>query len=625
MSLLDTDKKLVGGQGAPTIAFNYANTKNLLGESSLQLEAGAWPTANDQVVIDKASAKRAGYKVGDEVTLIAPYGQLLRHAELVGTANFNGGGTAGATLLIFSTPGAQQIFLEGRDVFTSAGLSGKPGVSQKELVAAAKKVLPSTYTAVTGDKVVEESQSEIGQFLGIIKTLLLVFALVAIVVGAFIIVNTFSILIAQRVRELALLRALGASRKQVTRSVLFEALVMALIASVIGIIAGWGLALGLAGLFNGIGLQIATSALDITPRTILICLIVGVLVTMLSAYIPARRAAKVPPVAAMRDDVQSKPRSLRRRTLLGTIFLIVGAAAAVLGVTGAPGNDAAWIGVGAFIWIITVAVISPVIGKPVLLLCRAVFGRLFGTAGRLAGENALRDPRRTGATASALMIGLALVSTIGVLASSMNSSADDLVDENFSSDFLIQSQNFGAFPAAIGDAMEKVDGVDIVSRQQFAAVKVSSADVKSRNDYITANDAGFDDDLQARHDQGQAGDHRARGDRQHRRRQEVRRPPGSTLTLKFTAGKVQDVEVVGVFKSGTPVTGSISVPFDVLQGRRVCSARTPRSASTSSTAPTRRRCTRRSTRSSRTCRSSRCRTATSSPTASVARSTSCST
>ncbi|MGK2874705.1 MAG: ABC transporter permease [Nocardioides sp.] len=469
LSLLDSDGALVGGTGAPTLAFNYNDTLNMDGQQILVLDSGKWPTAPGEVVLDASSADRADYELGDTVTMLAPYGEVDRAATLVGTANFNGGGTAGATLVLFDTEQAQDIFLGGADAFTSVALTAVDGVSQTDLVAAVNQVVPDGFEAVTGDQIVEDAQSTVGAILGVISTFLLVFALIAVLVGGFIIVNTFSILVAQRIKELALLRALGASRNQVTRSVLTEALVMALIATTIGIGIGWALARGLAALFGAVGLEISGSALVLTPAAVITSYLVGVLVTLVAAYLPARRAGKVAPVAAMRSDGAQPAASLRRRTIIGVVIIVFGAGLAVAGIGGAPGPAAVWVGAAALLWVLTVAAISSVAGRPVLVACRAVFGRLFGMAGRLAGENALRDPRRTGATASALMIGLALVSVIGVLAASLNKTVDDTVDEQFTSDFLVQSTNFQPFTTAIGDQMEQVDGVETLDRQQFAS------------------------------------------------------------------------------------------------------------------------------------------------------------
>jgi putative ABC transport system permease protein len=559
--LLDKHGKLVGGQGAPTLAFNHSGSPNMLGEQILELRSGRWPQASDEILLDHSAADRGGYRVGDTVKVIAPQGDPIRSLRLVGTADFNGGGTAGAILVIFDTPGAQRMFLGGRDAYTSVSLTAADGVGQAQLVAAAKKVLPSGFTAVTGDKVVAESQDAVGQFLGVISTFLLVFAIIAVIVGGFIIVNTFSILVAQRTRELALVRALGASRRQVTGSVLLEALVTGLVATTLGIALGWGLARALAALFRAFGLDIAGDALTLTSRTIVLSYAVGVLVTLVAAYLPARRAARVPPVAAMRDDAVPRERSLRRRTLVGAVVLAVGAAIAIAGLFDPPGNDAAWIGVGAVLWILTVAAISAALGRPVLVLCRGVFQRLFGTSGRLAGENALRDPRRTGATASALMIGLALVSLIGILAASLNGSVNDLVDKEFKADFVVQSAAFTPFPTEVGDQLAEVPGVGSVSRQQFAVARLGGVDGKTT--YIMAND----DQLTRTYDfDVDAGRTTLHGDEAFVTTDTAKEHGwrvGSRITLAFPGGATLTPTVVGIIEPSV-VVGNINVPLDRL-------------------------------------------------------------
>lgn len=558
MSLLASDGTLVGGTGAPTLAFNHTDGPNMAGEPPMLLSSGRWPTAPDEIVLDDAAADNGDYALGDEVKLLAPFGRSERTATLVGTAEFNGGGTAGATLLVFSTEGAQDLFLDGADAFHQVSLTAADGVSQEELAAAAAKVAPEGFEAVTGDQVAEESQDAVGQFLDVISTFLLVFAIIAVIVGGFIIVNTFTILVAQRSRELALLRALGASRRQVTQSVLLEAVVMSTFAATVGIGLGWLLARALAALFRAVGLDIAGDALTLDAQSVVISYAVGIGVTLVAAFLPARRAGKVAPVAAMRADSAPVRDSLRRRTIIGAVLAAIGIGFAVVGVRGGPGPDALWVGIAAGIWILTAAGISSVIGRPVLVLCRGLFGRIFGTTGRLAGENALRDPRRTGATASALMIGLALVSCIGVLAASLNSSVDDVVDEQFTSDFLVQSTNFLPFTTAVGDDLEKVDGVAVVSRQQWTAAQVDDSTV-----FVSGNDAGFDDiydldvvdgrqELQGKEalvSDGFAEDHDLL--------------VGSPLELTFLAGKTLDLEVAGIAE-GNEVTGDVSVPLDLL-------------------------------------------------------------
>ncbi len=563
MYLLDTDGKLVGGQGAPTLAFNYNDTPNLLGEPSLELTTGDWPDGPTDVVLDTGAAEDAGYTVGDEITVIAPSGDSIANVRktltLTGTAEFNGGGTAGAILVIFSTDGAQQLFLGGQDAFTSVALTAAPGVTQQELVSAAAEVIPDSYEAVEGDTVAKESQDAIGQFLDVISTFLIAFAVIAILVGGFIIANTFSILVAQRIRELALLRALGASRKQVRRSVLLEAGLMALLGASLGIGVGLLLARALAALFRGFGLDINSDALDLTSATIALAYGVGLAVTLVSAYLPARRASRTAPVAAMRSDTAPAEGSLRRRGLIGGFVMLVGVGLAVAGILGAPGNDAIWIGAAAVIWILTAAVISPVLGHPLLLGCRALFGAVFGTTGRLAGENALRNPRRTGATASALMIGLALVAAVGTLAASLSATSDDLVDDQFAADFLVQSASFQSFPTGIGDDMAKVDGVELLTRDQYTPALIAG-----EPSAILGVDPAYDQiyELDVIEGTQELGDDQAVLTDDEAREQGV--GLGDRIELGFPGEKTAKVEVVGIIEP-TPVLGSVNVPLQVLE------------------------------------------------------------
>ena len=559
MNLLDSHGDLVGGTGAPTLAFNHTGGLNMAGEAMTVLKAGTWPGPNE-IVLDSGAAKRAGYHVGDTVSLLPPTSTDQLTMRLAGTAEFNGGSTAGSTLLIFDTATAQKIFLGGRDVFTSASLTAADGVSQTALAAAAQKVLPADFEAVTGDKVVSQSKDAVGQFLDVISVFLLVFALIAVVVGAFIIVNTFTILVAQRTRELALLRALGATRRQVTRSVLAEALAMAIVASTIGIAIGWALARGLASVFRAVGLDISSRVLVLDTRSVAISYAVGIVVTMVAAYLPSRRAGRVAPVTAMRGDLARTAAPLRLRVLIGAVLFALGAGLVVAGFAGAPGSTAAWVGAAALIWVLTLAATSSVVGRPVLVLCRSLFARFFGTSGRLAGENALRDPRRTGATASALMIGLALVSTIGVLASSMNRTIDDIVDEQFTSDFLVQSSTFMPFSTAIGDEIANVPGVATVSRQQMVSGTLQgTGDTGSLMGIDDAFTSIFTLPMTAGTDRISGNEAIINTDVAKQRHWHV----GSTFTVTFPAGHALHLTVAGI-SDPVQVTGSISVPLDLL-------------------------------------------------------------
>ncbi|MBO0842409.1 MAG: ABC transporter permease, partial [Nocardioides sp.] len=483
LHLLDRHGDLLESSGAPTLAFNHNGARNLLGRPMLDLHGGHWPRTTSEITLDPTTAAKAGYHVGDTVTVLEPGGETHERLRLSGLASFSGGsGTAGSQLVLFSTAGAQKMFLGGRDEYTGVALTAAPGVSRAALAKAADRVVPQGFEAVSGDTVVKESDDAVNSLLSVITTFLVVFAVIAVIVGGFIIINTFSILIAQRSRELALLRALGASRRQVTTSVLVQALVMALVASTIGIVTGWAIAHGLAAVSRRFGFDISASALTLTPRTVWISYAVGVGVTLVAALLPSRRAAKVPPVAAMRADHQPRPRTMAWRTTIGIVLLIAGIGAAVWATGRAPavfgrtlpplpeppGNNAIWVGVGAGVSILTVAAISASIGRPVLVVLRTLAGLVFRMPGRLAGENALRDPRRTGATASALMIGLALVSLIGVLAASMNASIADVVNKQFNADFIVSGATGSAFPTSVGDKIARTSGVMEVSRMQYA-------------------------------------------------------------------------------------------------------------------------------------------------------------
>lgn len=470
--VIGTDGKIVGGTGAPTISGNYNDAPSITGKPALSISEGRAPEQSGEVVLDPRTADNAGYEVGDTVTMVTAGDNPMLTAKLVGLAQFGGGGLAGASLVLFDTKTAQDLFLDGRDAYSTVALTAEPGVSQKTLAASAQALLPDGIEAVTGDKVAKETQSTVNQALSFINIFLLVFAAIALVVGTFLIINTFSILVAQRSRELALLRALGASRRQVTRSVLLEALVVGFVGATLGLLGGWGLAAGLKAIFGSFGLDLSATPLVFSLRTVLVSYAVGLIVTLVAAYLPARRASRIPPIAAMRDDVALPESSIHRRMLVGGALAAVGVVAMVVGLRGSGGSAAAYIGGGAFGILIGVALMSPVLGRPVLLALGAVYRRMFKTVGVLATENSLRNPRRTAATASALMIGLTLVTTMSVLGSSVNASIDAGVKEQFTTDFLLTNQIGLDFSPTIAADARKLDGVGEVASMQSLPTRI---------------------------------------------------------------------------------------------------------------------------------------------------------
>ena len=473
LTLVGSDGKLVAGFGPPTLSFSYDDAPAMTGEQMVVVSEGRPPSADGEVAIDATSAEKGGYELGDTVTLVSAGDQPTIEATLVGLAQFGGGSMAGASLVLFDVGYAQDLFLDGLDVYNSVSLTADDDVTPQELAYEAQKVLPDGFEAATGDAVAAESEDVIGEILGFLTTILLVFAGIAIVVGTFLIINTFSILVAQRSRELALLRALGASRRQVSRSVLIEALVVGLIGSTVGVLLGIGLAQGLTALFKSFGLDVSDTPLVISPRTWVVGYVVGLLVTLVAAYLPARRASRVAPVAAMRDDVALPESSMRLRMLVGAVLVVIGAGLVWLGLSGVD-NGAWYVGGGVFAILIGVSLMSPLLSHPVLIALGGLF-RPFGLVGRMATQNALRNPRRTAATASALMIGLTLVTTMSILGSSVNKSVDVGVTKEFTSDFLLTNPVGAPFSTSIAEEIRGIDGVGDVVEAQFVPARVGGS------------------------------------------------------------------------------------------------------------------------------------------------------
>ncbi len=465
--------KVIGGNGPPGLGLSYSGARNIAGRPIITLSAGRLPRAPYQIALDADTARKAGYRLGDRVPLATAATPPTMHARLVGLVSFAGGGLGGASLTVFDTAFMHDHFFHGADGWSSVTLQAAPGVSQRRLAAAAQRVLPSGFVARTGDSVVKANQADLDRVLGFLTTFLLVFAAISLVVGTFLIVNTFSILVAQRSRELALLRALGASRGQVNRSVLLEAAVVGVVGSTVGLGVGYLLALGLRGLFRAFGLDLGNAALAVHPRTVLASYAVGLLVTVAAAYVPARRAGSVAPVAALRDDVALPESSLRRRLVAGAVLVVGGAAAMAGGFSRGGDPGLILLGVGMLAILVGVASVSPWLGRPVTAVFATGYRRVFGTVGLLAAQNSLRNPRRTAATASALMVGLTLVTLMSVLGRSAQASTDKAVQGTLSSQLVVSNVVGSPFSPAVAREVRKVAGVQQVVqfRTAFGSVK----------------------------------------------------------------------------------------------------------------------------------------------------------
>ncbi len=478
VTLVDAAGDAVGATGAPTFGVSWSDDPDL---SPLRLVEGRGPQRAGEIAIDTQALQAGGFELGDTVRVLTP-GPAVQ-GELVGVFRFGtSGNLAGATLTAFERQQAQRLLLGGNR-WTDVRAMAQPGVSQQTLADRVTDALDGSpvgpVRVQTGEQASDEAAADLTEGLGFITTFLLVFAGVALFVGAFIIVNTFSVLIARRTRELALLRAVGASRRQVTLSVLAEALLVGLVGGVLGLAFGVVLAIGLRELFGLVGFEIPAGSLVLQPRTVVVSVAVGVLLTMIAAWLPARRAGRVPPMAALRDDVVLPSRSLHVRTLTGVVLLTVGSVLLGLGLSGQVPTGIAWTGAGILLVFLAVALLAAVLAGPVTSALGAPVRT--STVGRLAVRNAQRDRRRTAATAGALMIGLALVTMIGVLGASSTRSVEATIADVIRSDFIVTSTTFQPFSPELGDEIEQVAGVGLVSRLGVAPVALGEVTAEQQD------------------------------------------------------------------------------------------------------------------------------------------------
>ena len=470
--IVDREGEPVGdpGNGAPTYGGNWITIDDL---NPFVLTEGAPPTADDEVVIDKASADDTGYAVGDTARVLTVSGS--HEVTVTGIARFGEvDSPAGASYVLFTDEAAQELVAEpGR--FDAVTAVAEQGVGEEELASRIQAALPDTAEALTGSEITEETQSDIKEQLSFFNIFLMVFAVIALFVGSFIIYNTFSIVVAQRSREMALMRAIGASRRQVLGSVLLEAVVVGLIASVVGLVAGIGVAAGLKALLAGFGIDIPAGGIVLLPRTVVVALVAGLFVSVASAVFPARRASKVPPIAAMRDVAHDTSGHSRKRVVIGVAVVALGAAAIAAGLVG--GAAIAAVGLGAMLVFVGVAILGPTIAGPVARVIGAPLPRFKGMAGTLARENAMRNPKRTSATAAALMIGVGLVGFITIVASSTKASIDDVLSDTFTGDVVIDSGSFGfgGLPPELAERVAALPEVEAASGIRFTPAEIDGS------------------------------------------------------------------------------------------------------------------------------------------------------
>ncbi|MFF7974150.1 FtsX-like permease family protein [Streptomyces sp. NPDC007905] len=539
------DGKLLGA-GWQSEGGNYWGAK----DERYPVISGHAPRGRDEVLIDSRTAERAGYRVGDTVRISVDGPVLTPRISGVFTTD-DGNVAAGGSLALFDTPTAQSLFGK-KGTYDEIDVKAAAGTSQGALKAALDQALPSRLVeTTTGKRLADDQARMISSSMSGLKQSLLVFAGIALFVGTFIIANTFTMLVAQRTKELALLRAVGASRRQVTRSVLIEAFVVGTVAGATGLAVGIGIGAGLRSLLGSFGASVPDGPLVITPGTVVAALAVGIVITVLAAWLPGRRAAKIPPVAAMSSvHAKATTKSLVLRNTLGALFSAAGVAV-VLAAT-AMDADAAQgpMGLGAVLLIIGVFILTPLLSRP-LIAAAAPLLRVFGVSGKLARQNSLRNPRRTAATASALMIGLTLITGMTVMAGSLQTSIDRMASSAIRADYVVSMANRGPLSPDVATKLAAADGVTASSPLRNGESRIDggtefltgvNGPVIGELTDLTVDDGSFKvGGSQVVVDKDTATSHGWRA--------------GSDFTAHFEDGKARKLTVAGVYEGNDMISG----------------------------------------------------------------------
>ncbi|MFF5371171.1 ABC transporter permease [Streptomyces sp. NPDC013187] len=537
-AIADKNGKLIG-EGFQSQGGNYWGTK----DPRYPLVSGHAPKGPGEILIDSATAKRAGYKVGDTVRMSVDGPVLTPRITGIFTTD-DGNVAAGGSLTLFDTATAQKL-LGKPGVYDEIAVKAKPGVTQAALKAELDKALPEgTVSTTTGKQLADDQAEMISRSMSGMQTGLLVFAGIALFVGTFIIANTFTMLVAQRTKELALMRAVGASRRQVTRSVLIEAFVVGAVAAVTGLVAGIGIGAGLRSLMGTFDATVPDGPLVITPGTIVAALAVGILVTMLAAWLPGRRAAKIPPVAAMSSvHAKATTKSLVLRNTLGALVSAAGIAV-VLVATTMDGSDGQMpMGFGAVLLIIGVFILTPLLSRPLIAAAAPVL-RAFGISGKLARQNSVRNPRRTAATASALMIGLTLITGMTVMAGSLQQAIEKMASASIKADYVVSMANGNPLSPDVEKKLKQAGDVTATSPMLNAETRIDG-----QSEYVTGvNGAAVRDLVGPKVDEGsfKVGGSDVVVDSETAKSYGWK--AGSAFTMAFEDGKKQKFTVAGTYE-----------------------------------------------------------------------------
>jgi putative ABC transport system permease protein len=482
--IVGKDGKVITTNGPPRLGVGWTDQGDFV-----QLREGRAPAAPDEIAMDAGLAAKSGFAVGDPVDVLTL--EPRETYKLVGIFGYQGDrdSLAGETTVAFTMPTAQRVMIAAPGMYTSVDVTATPGVSPEQLKERVTAAVGSGFTVLTAAETAKAQADDVQSFIGIMKIGLAVFAFIGLFTGAFLIFNTFAMLVAQRTRELALYRAFGAGRRQVNRAVLVEAALLGLVSSVVGLLLGVGVGALLTLLLEAFTVELPGPAVVVRPYVVLLTLAVGVGVTVLAAVTPALRAARVPPVAAMRDAV-APDHPLGRLTLIGAVLLAVGVTLLALKLTGtASGSNALYLGGGAVAGFLGVTLLAPIVSRPVT----NTIGRLVGftTPGRLGTRNTARNPRRTAITAAALMIGVALATGAGIFATSAKTGITDAFESDLTAQLIVGPEltagppGQGGFDPAKAEQMAAIPGVAAA-----LAVQVDAAALDGRETAVTATDVG---------------------------------------------------------------------------------------------------------------------------------------
>ena len=473
----DSEGEAIGSKFAPKFI-----SSNMPDGLEPQTYVDGHPPRNQrQASLDEAAAEASGLEIGDKIELASV--ERATTYTLVGLTRLGDASFGGASIANVTLPEAQRITGK-KGEFDQISVAAEEGISEATLSRRIQQIAPPTVRVETAQENAKRNSDQIRDNLGFVRIALLIFAFVALFVGAFLIFNTFSITVAQRIREFGMLRTLGAGRRQILTSVVVEALVIGLLGALLGLAAGYGIAKGLTALFVAVGLDLPTTALVTKDRTVVASLLIGVGVTLVSSLVPALRATRVPPIAAMQD--LEVPRSRRRGIAYAAIAVLLGAAGLGLVVAGLfggidGGTAAILMGGGAVAVILGVSLFSPRLVRPLASFAGWPLERLRRLTGRLARENTQRNPSRTAVTAAALMIGLAVVAFVTVFAAGIKSSIATAVDDSFQGELVLQNTDgFSPISPGAADAARQVPGIELVSTMRASQAKLLNGGGKPR-------------------------------------------------------------------------------------------------------------------------------------------------